>query len=86
VLGQMELPDESWQIAVLSRVLALHPERLSDEELRREMVPNDEDFSQTDAYDRAVRDLTAAGLVRRDGGSVIPTRAAVHFYSFTADY
>jgi hypothetical protein len=80
MLGQAELPDESWQIAVLSRVLALHPERLSDEELRREMVSNDADFSQTDAYDRAVRDLTAAGLVRRDGSSVIPTRAAVHFY------
>jgi hypothetical protein len=28
----------------------------------------------------AVRDLIAAGLLRREGDSIIPTRAAVHFY------
>lgn len=38
------------------------------------------DFSQTDAHDRAVRDLIAAGLLRREGNSIVATRAAVHFY------
>ncbi|HEX4215112.1 MAG TPA: hypothetical protein VIA06_17465 [Candidatus Dormibacteraeota bacterium] len=31
-----------------------------------------------DAVGRAVRDLVAVGLLRRDGDSILPTRAAVH--------
>jgi hypothetical protein len=42
--GQADLPDEAWQLAVLSRVLILHPQRLSPTELRREMLANDQDF------------------------------------------
>jgi hypothetical protein len=80
-LGQRELSDEGWQIAVLSHVLSLHPAFLSADELRREMLADNHDFSQTDAHDRAVRDLVAAGLLRRDGDSVIATRAAMHFYA-----
>jgi hypothetical protein len=79
--SQAELPDESWQLAVLSRVLGLHPERLSAEELRREMLGDRRDFAQADAHDRAVRDLSAAGLLRRDGDSIVPTRAALCFYA-----
>jgi len=41
--AQADLPDETWQLAVLSRVLILHPERLSATELRREMLANDQD-------------------------------------------
>jgi hypothetical protein len=74
-----ELPDEAWELAVLSCVLVLHPERLSSAELRRQLFVDEQDFSQTDAYDRAVRDLVAVGLLRHDGGSVIPTRAASYF-------
>jgi hypothetical protein len=72
-------PDEAWQLAVLSRVLVLHPERLSAGELRREMLAGEQEFARVDAHDRAVRDLVAAGLLRRDGDSVVPTRAAVRF-------
>ena len=74
-----ELSDEAWQVAVLSCVLILHPERLTAAELRRQMFVDDQDFSQTDDYDRAVRDLVAAGLLRHDGDSVIATRAASYF-------
>jgi hypothetical protein len=57
-----------------------HPALLTGEELCRELLVDRQDFSQTDAHDRAVRDLIAAGLLRREGDSIIPTRAAVHFY------
>jgi hypothetical protein len=74
-----ELSDEAWQANVLSCVLVLHPERLSAAELRRQIFVDDQDFSQADAYDRAVRDLVAVGLLRHDGDSVIATRAASYF-------
>ncbi len=80
MLGDREPSDESWRIAVLSHVLLEHPALLTGEELRRELLVDRQDFSQTDAHDRAVRDLIAAGLLRREGDSIIPTRAAVHFY------
>ncbi|HEY2716254.1 MAG TPA: hypothetical protein VGI73_08555 [Solirubrobacterales bacterium] len=37
------------------------------------------EMEDEDAVARAVRDLTAVGLLRREGGSVLPTRAAVRF-------
>jgi hypothetical protein len=77
--GQEELPDEAWQLAVLSLVLVLHPEHLSVDELRREMLAGRQGFVQVDAHDRAVRDLIACGLLRHDGDSVLPTRAAIRF-------
>ena len=76
-----KLSDEAWQLAVLSRLLILHPERLSPGELRREMVGGSLDFALVDALDRAVRDLTATGLLREDGDSIVPTRAAQRFYA-----
>lgn len=75
--------DEAWQLAVLSRVLALYPERLSATELRRVMLDGEQDFDQIDSHDRAVRDLIAAGLLRRDGDSVVATHAAMHFDSLS---
>jgi hypothetical protein len=74
-----ELSDEAWQLAVLYCVLKLHPERLSFAELRRQMFVDDQDFSQADAFDRAVCDLVAVGLLRHDGDSVIAPRAASYF-------
>jgi hypothetical protein len=76
----VEISDEAWQLAVLSLVLVLHPDHLSDEELRREMLAGRQDFDPNDAYERAVHDLIGCGLLRRDGDSVIPTRAAVRFH------
>jgi len=32
-----------------------------------------------DGTERALRDLTGAGLLRREGATVLPTRAALHF-------
>jgi hypothetical protein len=76
-----ELSDESWQIAVLSLVLLMHPVFWSAEELRRETLADCQSFSEVDAHDRAVRDLIATGgLLRREGNSILATRAAMHFY------
>jgi hypothetical protein len=77
----MTVSDEAWQLAVLSRVLAFHPERLSAMERRRDMLAGEQDFQQIDAHDRAVRDLIGAGLLRRDGDSVVATHAAMYFYT-----
>ncbi len=66
---------------MLTCVLVLHPERLSAMELRRAMLAGEQDFEQIDAHDRAVRDLIGAGLLRRDGDSVVATHAAVYFSS-----
>jgi hypothetical protein len=60
-------------------VLSFHPERLSATELRREMLAGDQDFEQVDAYDRAVRDLIGAGVLRRDGDSIVVTHTAMSF-------
>lgn len=43
------------------------------------MLAGAQDFDQTDSHDRAVRDLIAAGLLRRDGDSIVPTHAAMCF-------
>lgn len=71
--------DEAWQLAVLTRVLVLDPERLSGAELRLEMLAGEREFSRIDAHERAVRDLVAAGLLRHDGDSIVATRAARRF-------
>jgi hypothetical protein len=73
-------PDESWQFGILHRVLVLYPERLSADELRLEILADRQDFSSVDAHDRAVRDLIAAGLLRRDGDSIVATHAAIRLY------
>ena len=80
MLGDQELSDEGWQVAVLLVVLVLHPALLSAEELRREVLADRQSFSEVDSHDRAVHDLIAAGLLRREGDSIVATRAAVHFY------
>ena len=42
------------------------------------------ELEDADAVTRAVRDLTAAGLLRREGESVLPTLAAVRFDQISA--
>lgn len=69
--------DAKVEAAVLQQLLALHPTQLSFEELLRELDIEATDFTQRDAVERAVRELTAAGLTRRNGELVLPTRAAL---------
>lgn len=74
--------DESVESAVLRQLLELHPTRLTLAELVRELGGDeDEDggFAARDAVERAVRDLSAVGLLHRDARFVEPTRAALRF-------
>lgn len=64
--------DAASQRAVLSLVLHEHPAILASDEVEREV-------GSGDATERAMRDLTGVGLLRREGVSVLPTRAALAF-------
>jgi hypothetical protein len=64
--------DARAQRAVLSLILDQHPDLLAAEEVEREIGAGD-------ATVRAMTDLTGAGLIRQDGQTVFPTRAALHF-------
>lgn len=71
--------DATVEAAVLQQLLALHPAQITLEELVRELAGVEADFSERDAIDRAVRDLSAAGLLHRHEAFVLPTRAALRF-------
>jgi hypothetical protein len=64
--------DAAVQSAVLGLVLAEHPALLASDEVERELRDGE-------AVERAVRDLTGAGLLRQEGATVLPTLAALHF-------
>lgn len=51
------------------------------DELIRELTVASTEFSEHDRIQRAVRDLTAGGLIHRVGDLVLPTRAAVNFHT-----
>ncbi|HEX8751907.1 MAG TPA: hypothetical protein VF731_00695 [Solirubrobacterales bacterium] len=68
--------DARAQHAVLIVVLDRHPAILTLCELGREIEPEGGEPTE-----RAVGDLVRAGLLRREGASVLPTRAALHFDS-----
>jgi hypothetical protein len=67
------------QGVVLIQVLMIYPTHLRLSELVREISAGSADFSEGDRIERAVRDLTAVGLLFRSDGLVLPTRAALRF-------
>jgi hypothetical protein len=69
--------DARAEAAVLRWLLALHPVQITFDEVLREVCEEPDDFAQRDAIERAVRDLTIAGLVHRNGEFVVPSRAAL---------
>jgi hypothetical protein len=72
--------DARVESALLQRVLDLHPTRVTADELVRDLAGDEADFGARDSVERAIRELTGAGLLHRaDDGFVTPTRAAVHF-------
>jgi hypothetical protein len=75
-----EREDARVESALLQRVLDLHPVRMTDAELVRDLAGEDADFAARDAVERAIRELIGAGLLRRgEDRLVTPTRAALHF-------
>jgi len=71
--------DDALQLALFTFVLALHPAQLSVAELARELSETPEDYGERDDFERALRDLVAAGLLRRCGDSVLPSRAVLRY-------
>ena len=67
-----EQEDLRAQSGVLSVVLSEHPTLLTAAEITRQV-------GSDDAHDRALTDLVAVELLRREGETVFPTRAALHF-------
>ena len=72
--------DSRVEAALLQRVLDLHPTRMTVAELVRDLAGEDADFGARDGVERAIRELTGAGLLHRgEDGLVTPSRAAIHF-------
>lgn len=71
--------DAGDQAEVLREVLSIYPEAMTLDELVRDLTVASTKFSEQDRIQRAVRDLTAGGLIHRCGDLVLPTRAAVNF-------
>lgn len=67
------------QAIVLTHVLALDPDHQTILALARALDVEPGDFKRPDAVERAVRDLTGAGLLEVASGEVHPTPAALRF-------
>jgi len=79
VVRSTQAEDERDQAAVLTHVLALHPAQLTIPDLVREVMAGAAEFEGGDRIERAIRDLTGAGLLHCPGGLVVPSRAALRF-------
>jgi len=78
--------DRMTESAVLAFVLDQHPDQLTDAELLLAFHGDGpQDFASTDATARALRELIGAGLLRRLGVVVAPTRAALYFSRLQSD-
>lgn len=71
--------DAAIESAVLQQVIALHPTQVTLDELVRELAGEAAGFAERDAIERAVRDLSATGLLHDRQGFVLPTRASLRF-------
>ncbi len=69
--------DRRTERAVLAFLLDQHPTRPTVDELP--LALDAKDFAEKDAIARAVRELTAVGLLRPEGELIGPTLAAIHF-------
>jgi len=78
--------DRKLRRVVLSHVLNLHPTHLRISELVLEVTAGrEEEFEGSDAVERAVRDLTGAGLLHCPNAVVMPTNAAFCFAALSED-
>ncbi|MFT3865202.1 MAG: hypothetical protein QM729_21180 [Solirubrobacterales bacterium] len=68
--------DRAAELAVLSRVVWLHPTHLTEGELLLNLYADG--GRKDERFERAIRDLVGVGLLRIDGDSLVPTLAALH--------
>jgi hypothetical protein len=70
--------DARLEAVLLQRVLDLQPTRVTTDELVRDLTGKEDDFGERDGIERAIVELTRAGLLHPvTDGFVTPTRAAV---------
>lgn len=74
--------DDRHQVAVLNEVLFFYPEAMTLDELVRHMNRESKKLPDIDRTQRAVKELTACGLLHRVGDDefVRPTRAAARYF------
>lgn len=72
-----DIEDTMIEAAVLRQLLVLHPIQLTLADLKREIAGATNDFALNDAVERAVHELSAAGLVLRNGEVILPSRTAL---------
>lgn len=70
--------DHQVEAVVLAFLIDEHPVQLTIPEVSLALNAGSTDFGGEDAVERAIRELVGAGLLRCDGGSVLPTRAALY--------
>lgn len=73
--------DAKWQARVISLVLSEYPHQLSKLEIACELLSEKPGFEERDGLERAIEDLSNAGLLRRCESLILLTRAARHFAS-----
>jgi len=69
--------DDAVQAALVRQLLELHPAQMTAAELLREVAGERAGFAESDAVERALRDLEGAGLLHRGDEFVTPTRSAL---------
>lgn len=69
------------EATTLQEVLFTYPGAITVNELIRELTFGSHNFGERDQIECAVRGLVASGLFHLNGNFVIPTRAAVKFWS-----
>lgn len=70
--------DTKTERVVLAFLIEEHPTQLTIPELSLALNTDPGVFESGDAVERAVRELVGAGLLRCQGGYVLPTRAALY--------
>jgi hypothetical protein len=71
--------DAKAERGVLAVVIGDYPEVYTATEVVREVTNDPEDFMERDTAERAIRSLTAVGLLHRCGPLIFPSRAALRF-------
>jgi hypothetical protein len=80
------IQDAKVERAALAFLIDRHPDRLTIPQVSRAMNTKPGGGSESgDAVERAIRELVGAGLLRCEGGYVVPTRAALYFHRLESD-
>jgi hypothetical protein len=81
-----DIQDAKVERAALAFLIDRHPDQLTIPQVSRAMNAKPGGGSESgDAVERAIRELVGAGLLRCEGGYVVPTRAALYFHRLESD-